>query len=103
MAHDKLTPEEHFCAVYKARIAPTGKNLAKLDNNLNVLSYSSGPTTPFDLKFSREDEIGIKMSETDYKRFISGYENYLTLIYGIKDPIARDMFEKLMMYLELKR
>jgi hypothetical protein len=43
------------------------------------------------------------MSETDYKRFISGYQSYLTLIYGMNDPIAKDMFEKLMMYLELRR
>jgi len=102
MAHDKLTPIEHFCVMYKASIAPTGKNLAKLDN-LNVLSYSNGPSMPYDLKFHHEDEIGIKMSETDYKRFINGYQSYLTLIYGMNDPIAKDMFEKLMMYLELRR
>lgn len=102
MAHDKLTPQEHFCVMYKASIGPTGKNVAKLDN-LNVLSYTNGPATPYDFKFSHEDEIGIKMSETDYKRFMSGYQNYLTLIYGISDPIARDMFDKLMMYLELRR
>jgi hypothetical protein len=58
---------------------------------------------PFDLQFDKENEIGIKMSQTDYKRFISGYQSYLTLIYGMNDPIAKDMFEKLMMYLELRR
>lgn len=97
-----MTPEEHFTFMYKAKIAPTGNDIAKLADTTFV-SYSADPMSSVHLDILREKEIAIKFSESDYNRFINGYENYLTLIYGMKDPIARDMFEKLMLYLTLKR
>ncbi len=88
--------------MYKAKIAPTGNDIAKLADTTFV-SYSADPMSSVHLDILREKEIAIKLSESDYNRFINGYENYLTLIYGMKDPIARDMFEKLMLYLTLKK
>lgn len=97
-----MTPIEHFAFMYKAKIEPTGKHCAKLDS-IQGLSYSVGPNSMMDLKFTDEPEIGIAMSTTDFQRFMNGYEKYIDLMHAMSDPIARDMFEKLMIYIKLTK
>lgn len=97
----RMTPQEHLCFIYKAKIEETGREIARLRDN-TMLNYSD-PSSSIHLDILREKEIAIKMSEGEFHRFMSGYENYLTIIYGLQDPIAKDMFEKLVMYLELKK
>jgi hypothetical protein len=97
-----LTPEQHFSLIYKAKISVTGKKIAKIEP-MQMLHYSNGPSNLDTINFLEEDQIQILMTETDYKKFLNGYDNYLDLMYGMQDPIARDMFEKLMMYLKLKK
>lgn len=97
-----MTPEEHLCFIYKAKIEPTGRDIAKLADT-TFMSYSADPSSSIHLDILREKEIAIKMSESEFNKFMNGYQNYLTLIYGMKDPIAKDMFEKLMLYLMLRK
>ena len=94
-----LTPEQHFMTVYKSKIEKTGEKISMYD----PVHVSYGPN-PFmqHLEQRTENVICIKFAETEYNRFMRGYSDYLTLIYGIKDPVARDMFEKLMIYLKLR-
>lgn len=95
-----MTPIEHFGFMYKAKIEPTGKQCAKLDTNQGM-SYTAGPNSMMDLKFTNEPEIGINMSASDFDKFMRGYENYIDLMHSMSDPIARNMFEKLMLYIKL--
>lgn len=97
-----MKPIEHFAFMYKAKIEPTGKNCAKLDV-LQGMSYSMQPQSMMDLEFTSEPEIGITMSTSDFNKFMNGYENYIDLMYAIKDPIVHDMFSKLMMYIKLQK
>ncbi len=97
-----MKPIEHFAFMYKAKIEPTGKNCAKLDV-LQGIGYSAGPQSMQDIQFTSEPEIGITMSTTDFNKFMNGYENYIDLMYAIKDPIVHDMFSKLMMYIKLQK
>ena len=96
-----MTPQEHLCFIYKAKVEETGKEISRLQDNV-MMSYND-PSSSIHLDILREKEIAIKMSESEYNRFLRGYENYLDLIYGIKDPVVRDMFDKMMMYIKLKK
>jgi hypothetical protein len=100
--YEPMKPIEHFAFMYKAKIEPTGKNCAKLDV-LQGMSYSMQPQSMMDLEFTSEPEIGITMSTSDFNKFMNGYENYIDLMYAIKDPIVHDMFSKLMMYIKLQK
>jgi len=97
-----LSPEQHFALIYRAKVNVTGQRIAKIEP-LQVLSYSSGPQNLQDINYLHEDEIQIIMTETEYNKFIHAYGDYLDLIYGIQDPIVREMFEKMMMYIKLKK
>jgi hypothetical protein len=98
--NNKLTPEQHFITIHKAKIENTGKKAYKVDAWQQYQNFNQ-PYLPMDTV--AEDVIGIYLNESEYHRFMANYEQFLHLIYGIQDPIARDMFEKLMMYIELKR
>ena len=96
----KLTPEQHFQTVYKSKIIDLGETVNMYDP-ISV-GYSPNPSMNH-LEMRTEKVINIKMPESEYKRFINGYENYLDLIYGIQDPIVKEMFDKLVMYIKLKK
>lgn len=100
--YQPMTPIQHFAFMYKAKIEPTGKNCAKL-NALQGVSYSMNPNSMHELEFTSEPEIGISMSQSEFEKFMNGYENYIDMMYAMKDPIARDMFEKLLMYIKLTK
>ena len=97
-----MTPIEHFAFMHKAKIEATGKQCAKL-NALQGGGYSMNPNSMHELEFTSEPEIAITMSTSDFKKFMSAYENYIDLIHSLSDPIAKDMFEKLMIYIKLTK
>ena len=94
----KLTPEQHFQTVYKSKIVMDGEKIAMYEP-LNI-TYGANPFHQH-VQQRTENVVAIKMPESEYQRFMSGYQSYLDLIYHMKDPIARDMFEKLMVYIQL--
>ena len=96
-----MTPQEHLCFIYKAKIEETGREIARLRDNV-MLNYSD-PSNSINLDILREKEIAIKMSEGKFYKFMNGYANYLDLVYAMQDPIAKDMFEKLVMYIKLTK
>jgi hypothetical protein len=100
MAHNKLTPEQHFCTVYKSKIVDLGETV----NMYDPVSVSYGPN-PYHqhVEMRTEKVISIKMPESEFNRFIKSYQDYLDLIYGIQNPIVHDMFEKMMMYIKLMK
>ena len=97
-----LTPEQHFALIYRAKVNVTGQRIAKVEP-LQVFAYSNGPQNFQDVNYLHEDEIQIIMTETHYNKFINQYGEYLDLIYGMQDPIIREMFEKMLMYIKLKK
>jgi hypothetical protein len=99
MSHNKLPPEQHFKLVYKSKIEMTTEKTYMYD----PINVSYGPN-PHSMHIQQREEpvVAIKMPQSEYERFINGYRDYLQLIYGMQDPIARDMFEKMMIYIKLK-
>ena len=100
MSQNKLTTDEHFQLVYKSKILLTDEQVHTYD----PISVGYSPN-PYNVHVQQKTEnvVNIKMPESEYKRFIKGYENYLDLIHAMSDPISKDMFEKLMMYIKLKK
>lgn len=91
MYKNQLTLEQQFQLLNKAHIeildpVPTDQNL----DDLPILN-------------NEERMALISMPESQYNLFINAYGNYLTLCYGLTDPVAKNMFEKLMIYLTLKK
>jgi hypothetical protein len=98
--HNKLTPQEHFVEVHRAKIEKTGQKAYRSDA---YQLYKSLNQSHLPMEHVVEDVIGIYINETEYHRFMENYSKFLDLMYGIKDPIARDMFEKLMIYIQLQK
>lgn len=97
---NKLSPEEHFITIHRAKIQKTDKKAYKVDAWQQYQSLQQ-PYLP--MEHVVEDVIGIYINESEYHRFMENYGRFMDLMYGIRDPIARDMFEKLMMYIQLKK
>jgi hypothetical protein len=96
----KLSPEQHFMTVYKSKIVMDGEKIAMYEP-LNI-TYGANPHHQH-IQQRMENVVAIKMPESEYQRFMTGYENYLDLIYGMRDPIVKDMFEKMMVYIKLMK
>ena len=97
---NKLTPEEHFITIHHAKIEKTGKKAYMIDARQQ---YQSLQQQYLPLENIAEDVIGIYINETEYHRFMENYGRFIDLMYGIRDPITRDMFEKLMIYIQLQK
>lgn len=91
MYRNQLNLEQQFQLLNKAQIQIIDPVL--VDDNLEDLNIVDG----------EERMALISMPESQYNLFINAYGNYLTLCYGLTDPIAKDMFEKLIIYLTLKK
>lgn len=104
MQYHGMEPAKHLEFMFNAVIEQTGQK-RYLKEDLQVyhrLSYNE--PTPQNMAVRTENEIAVKMGEGDYQNFMKSYGKYLELIYETEhDPIARDMLEKLSMYLILKR
>ena len=103
MNYHGMEPEQHLKFMFNAEIEPTGSK-RYLKEDLAVyhrLSYNE--PTPQNMAVRTENEIAIKMGEGDYQNFMDSYGKYLELIYAMKeDPVVKDMFEKMIIYLRLK-
>lgn len=91
MYRNQLTLEQQFQLLNKAQIQILDP--VPIDQNLDDLPIIEG----------EERMALISMPESQFNLFINAYGNYLTLCYGLNDPVAKDMFEKLMIYLTLKK
>jgi hypothetical protein len=99
--NDLLTEEQILELVFDANIQPTGNVIKRIDPS--GITFFPAPTDE-PIKHTEHKEIAIKMPEDKYEDFISGFGKYVQMIHGIdKDPIAKEMFEKLFMYIELRR
>jgi hypothetical protein len=103
MNYRGMEPEEHLKFVLNAVIEQTGqrrylKKDLRIYNNLNY-----GELMPQNMSVRMESEIAVKMGERDYEKFIYSYGKYLDLLHAVEtDPIAKEMFEKLLVYIHLK-
>jgi hypothetical protein len=103
MKYNDMEPEQHLKFMFNAEIGTTGhKRYLKEDLDVyHKLNYNE--PMPQNRAVRTENEIAVKMGEGDYKNFIYSYGEYLDLLYAAKtDPIAKDMFEKLIVYMALK-
>ena len=71
---NKLTPQEHFVEVPRAKIENTGQKAYRSDAHQ---LYKSLNQTHLPMEHVVEDVIGIYINETEYHRFM---ENYSKLI-----------------------
>ena len=103
MNYHGMPPENHLKFMFNADVEATGR----VRQRMGMLNYPSiVPQTmePVYQHIETEREISIKMGEGDYNNFMRSYGKYLELVYETeRDPVARDMLEKLSMYLILKR
>lgn len=103
MSYHGMEPAKHLEFMFNAVIEQTGnKRYLKEDLQLcNRLSY--GELMPQNMAVRMENEIAVKMGESDYQNLMDSYGKYLELIYAVeRDPIVKDMFEKMIIYLRLK-
>lgn len=89
--------------MFNAIIEQTGQK-RYLKEHLAVFARQSyNEPTPQNMAVRTENELAIKMGESDYQNFMDSYGRYLELIYAMeRDPVAKDMFEKMIIYLRLK-
>lgn len=103
MKYHGMKPEQHLKFMFNAEVEPTGhKRYLKEDLQIyHRLSYNE--PMPQNMAVRTENEIAVKMGENDYENFIYSYGKYLDLLYAVEtDPIAKDMLEKLIIYVNLK-
>lgn len=104
MNYHGMEPDNHLVFMFNANIEPTGqKRYLKEDlSTYHRLNY--GEPMPQNMAVRTENEIAIKMGEGDYNNFMNSYGKYLDLVYAAeRDPTVKDMMEKMMMYIILKR
>ena len=98
-----MEPEQHLKFMFNAQVEPTG-NKRYLQEDLQLyhrLSYNE--PMPQNMAVRTENEIAVKMGEGDYNNFMQSYVKYLDLLYAVEtDPIAKEMFNKLLVYVYLK-
>jgi hypothetical protein len=103
MKYDNMTPEKHLAFMFRAKIEPTGERTYKQEDLFTYNSLQYGQNMPHDMPVRVENVMSVKMAETDYNNFIESYGKYLDLLYAVEtDPIAKDMFEQLVIYITLK-
>lgn len=100
-AYTKLTPLEHFQTIYKCKVVDLGETVNTYEPPINI-GYSPIPF-PNKIEMKVEKVINVKMPESEFNKFLRNYETYIDLIHGIQDPIVRDMFDKMMIYIKLMK
>lgn len=94
-----LTPAEHLKLIYKCKVTMDGDKMILTDPNH---IHGSNPHYE-DIKEYVENIVTVKFSESEFNRFMQNYENYIDLIHGLNDPVVKDMFEKMMIYIKLMK
>ena len=101
MNYHGMPPEQHFEFMFKAKIEPTGRIRTQVQD-IFPMNYSD--PIPLDFQYEVEREIALTMGEHDYKNFMASYGKYLDIVYAAeRDPVVKDMMEKMLMYIILKR
>lgn len=101
MKYHGMPPEQHFEFMFRAKIEPTGRVRTQVQDIMPI-SYSD--PMPVDINYQVEREIAITLGENDYKNFLHSYGKYLDLVYAAeRDPAVKDMMDKMLMYIILKR
>ena len=98
MREISMTPEQAFKLTYKAKIKRTG-NKVLVPPEVAFLDPLSVRDTLLDITV---DEIAITMSEPEYMRLLA-HRNDLNMIQVAiaTNPIAKDMYMKLLTYINL--
>ena len=104
MNYHGMEPAKHLEFMFNAVIEQTGqKRYLKEDLQIYHRQCYNEPT-PQNMAVRTENEIAVKMGEGDYQNFMDSYGKYLELTYALEqDPVAKDMFQKLMTYIILMR
>lgn len=104
MNYHGMPPENHLKFMFNAEVEATGRVRQRMDSLRYPTTMPSNLNEAVYQHIETEREIAITMGEKDYDNFMRSYGKYLELVYETeRDPIARDMLEKLSMYLILKR
>lgn len=102
MNYHGMDPLKHFEFMFNAHTKASGRVRHRTDM-LSMPHRISYNDPIIDYPVQTEREIEITMGEQDYKNFISSYGKYLDLVYAAeKDPVVKDMMQKMMMYIALK-
>lgn len=103
MSYHGMEPDNHFVFMFNAKMEPTGRVRHRTD--MLAMPHRMSYNDPFmDYPVQTEREIAITMGENDYNNFMQSYGKYLDLVYAAEqDPVVKDMMEKMMMYIILKR
>ena len=103
MSYHGMDPLKHFEFMFNAHTRASGKVRTRTDM-LSIHHRFSYNDPVMDFPVQTEREIEITMGENDYNNFIASYGKYLDLVYAAeRDPVVKDMMEKMMMYIILKR
>lgn len=103
MNYHGMPPEQHFAFMFNAKIEPTGKKRYRKEDLQVYHRLSYNEPMPNDMAVRTENEMGITLGEDDLNNLMNSYGKYLELVYTVeRDPIVRDMFEKMIMYMRLK-
>lgn len=103
MNYHGMDPEQHLKFMFNATIAPTGQKRYLNEDLATYHRLSYNEPMPQNMAVRTENELAIKMGERDYQNFMNSYHRYLELVYAMEqDPVVRDMFEKMVIYLRLK-
>lgn len=100
MKTNNLTSHDLLQTIYRARIEITNEKCYKY----NPITVPAGPNVSMQhIEMGHERIIAIKLPESEYNKLLEGFGTYMDMIYGIENPIVRDMFEKLLMYIQLQK
>lgn len=103
MNYHDMPPEDHLKFMFNANVELTGRVRSRTDM-LSIHHRLSYNDPVMDFPVHTEREIAITMGEHDYDNFMRSYGKYLDLVYAAeRDPVVKDMMEKMMMYIILKR
>jgi hypothetical protein len=98
-----MEPAKHLEFMFNAVIEMTGKRRYLKEDLTTYHNLNYGELMPQNVAVRMENEIAVKMGEGDYRNFMANYGRYLELIYAMeRDPVVKDMFEKMIIYLRLK-
>ena len=94
-----MTPEDHLRRAYNANINVSKDRMVSY--SLTTINYT--PNDLYNYEARMQPVIEIKMGQYDYEKFTEDYKRNLDVQLQIqRDPIAQDMYRKLLVYLALK-
>lgn len=103
MKYHGMEPERHLEFMFNAVVEMTGQKRYRKEDLAIYHRLDYNEPMPQNMSVRMENELAIKMGEGDYQNFMNSYGKYLDVVYAAeKDPIVRDMFEKMIMYIRLK-